>query len=312
MITTKDFNNYKNVVCVEFGTGDILVSLAPNDNNSLMLSKLDTPLQIGEGVINTNIPIDSAKIVLSFTKPESISVLIHQLSALQARLLTNKKSEPELDFSYRNGKTDDQWFNTTWDYNPRWWYTIEGFSQRDWNQTLLTLIDQMYNHFLRDKDCGFIKPLLVNNILSVPVKFKSLFESLECYEKATQQLSSRFQIMFHNINKNYIIFSNLYKIHIKNYIPEINNSKIGEYRLIPKGQMVWSIGLQSVISFDEDKIIKITNTCIDSDQIFGTIQLVLFNFPGFIPSIHETKNDVSLSYNNTESYILPGPKINEK
>lgn len=100
---------------------------------------------------------------------------------------------------------------------------------------------------------------------------------------------------------------------VKKYvkIKYMKRPKVGKYRLIPKGTVVWSIGLQLNIQLVTDEVVKITNTvyCHD-DYFYGTLQLVLFNCPGMIPGVLDKHNgDVGLLHSNTRPWKLPKPQF---
>ena len=81
--------------------------------------------------------------------------------------------------------------------------------------------------------------------------------------------------------------------------------KIGEYRVIPAGQSVWSIGLQETIQFASDAIVEITNTVEnDEEYFFGKIKILFFNMSGHIPKmIDKTGGNVGpISMNKTKPY----------
>ena len=82
-----------------------------------------------------------------------------------------------------------------------------------------------------------------------------------------------------------------------------------EYRLIPSEEKVWSIALQKNVIFEEDIIVKITNRVIgDDDYVYGTIQILLFNIPGHIPTLLDQANgDIGFSIGKTKKWKLPNP-----
>ena len=80
--------------------------------------------------------------------------------------------------------------------------------------------------------------------------------------------------------------------------------KVGDYRLIPKGTEIWSITLQERVTFNQDYVVKITNTIHgDEDNFFGILQLELFKhmIPGLADKAH---GEVSTSLSVTERYEL--------
>ncbi len=86
--------------------------------------------------------------------------------------------------------------------------------------------------------------------------------------------------------------------------------KIGEYRLIPKGTEFWSINNQSVLMSCSDEIIEIKHTCYGIDTVFVVPKQLLFNIPGYIPTlIGKGKDEWSISYSKTRSYSVPEPQF---
>jgi len=82
--------------------------------------------------------------------------------------------------------------------------------------------------------------------------------------------------------------------------------KNGENRLIRKETKLWSISNQANIILDEDTIVTIECTTIGSDSVFVKPKQLLFNFPGYIPTlIGRGVDEWSLSYSKTESYDIP-------
>lgn len=86
--------------------------------------------------------------------------------------------------------------------------------------------------------------------------------------------------------------------------------KIGDYRLLPKGESLWSIALQHTITFDKDVIIEITNST-GSSSYFGEMRTLLFNLPGYIPTLIKNINgDVLVDINKTTPYQIPDSTLN--
>ena len=82
------------------------------------------------------------------------------------------------------------------------------------------------------------------------------------------------------------------------------DNKIGEYRLIPKGTKFWSIKNQTTIMTDIDEIVEIKHTCIGNDVIFVEPRQLLFNIPGYIPTlIGRGTDEWELSYKQTLPYV---------
>ena len=83
---------------------------------------------------------------------------------------------------------------------------------------------------------------------------------------------------------------------------------IGQNRIIPKGTEFWSIKNQTVLISKDDEIVKITHTCYGSDVVFVEPQQLLFNIPGFIPTlIGRGCDEWELSISKTKSYTVPEP-----
>ena len=83
--------------------------------------------------------------------------------------------------------------------------------------------------------------------------------------------------------------------------------KVNDYAIIPKGTKVWSIAFQRDIKFDDKLIVKIKNTCFGSDYVFVEQQELLYNTPGLIPTLIETKNEFGLSASKLKPYKVPEP-----
>jgi hypothetical protein len=107
MIQKVNFGKHKDCVDVIFGTGDImfhgLFFADRPDHYVLGLTQTDTPRKIGAetneftGKNSDELPSE-VKVMLSFTKPESVTALIHSLIELQQRMfdkeqLTTKNEE---------------------------------------------------------------------------------------------------------------------------------------------------------------------------------------------------------------------------
>lgn len=92
--------------------------------------------------------------------------------------------------------------NLKWDY-------LEGErrhgSQFDWNQTIVTKLNELTS--------------FKASVVSVPVKFKSIFETLFYYNEKSQILSSKYKIEYTELNSN-ILTTNDGTLEIINY--EIN------------------------------------------------------------------------------------------
>lgn len=68
--------------------------------------------------------------------------------------------------------------------------------------------------------------------------------------------------------------------------------KIGDLVTIKSNTFIWCINLQAVISFPKDTVYKISNTCVpNKDDYFLQRVEVIFDIPGYIPSILELKQE---------------------
>ena len=88
--------------------------------------------------------------------------------------------------------------------------------------------------------------------------------------------------------------------------------ELGKYRLIPKGTLVWSIALQESVRFDKDMIVQLTNGIINhQDAYFGTLQMLLFNMPGQIPTLLPKHNGEvgPFTLKETRHYSVPQPQF---
>jgi hypothetical protein len=90
-IITQDYSAHKDVVFMEFGTGDIMFTKGRPEGSEcddrLLFSNQNPPRQIGdetsEHVGKSSDDLDNVKVVMIFNKPESITALIHSLIELQ-------------------------------------------------------------------------------------------------------------------------------------------------------------------------------------------------------------------------------------
>ena len=86
----------------------------------------------------------------------------------------------------------------------------------------------------------------------------------------------------------------------------MNEIKIGENRLIPKGTKFWSIKNQTNILLDENAIVEVKHTCIGSDVVFVEPKQLIFNMIGHIPTlIGRGTDECELSYSKTLPYTVP-------
>ena len=90
----------------------------------------------------------------------------------------------------------------------------------------------------------------------------------------------------------------------------MENKIIDTYKLIPKGTIFWSISNQTTISSDNDEIVQIKHTCYGNDTVFVKPMQLLFNIPGFIPTlIGKGTDEWELSLSKTKPYKKPNGKI---
>jgi len=78
--------------------------------------------------------------------------------------------------------------------------------------------------------------------------------------------------------------------------------EIGTLLNVPKGTYVWCINLQEQISFEKDKIVKVTNRIIgSSDYLYGIIQQI---DPRdlYCERLIDSSIEIGFSYKNTEIY----------
>ena len=98
-ITKINLGKYENVPCAEFGIGDIKITKAKMEGDihqSMIILYSQQAKEIGhedndwDGMSTDSLPIPD--IVLRFTKPESITALIHSLCELQKEVFKNNQS----------------------------------------------------------------------------------------------------------------------------------------------------------------------------------------------------------------------------
>jgi 5,10-methenyltetrahydromethanopterin hydrogenase len=97
MIETRTVGNHENVVAIKFGSGDIMmhhIEFEKQDEKFAVAFCQTAPHKIGEetseylGKTTDELP-DPVKAVMIFTKPESITALIHTLIECQKRMFDN-------------------------------------------------------------------------------------------------------------------------------------------------------------------------------------------------------------------------------
>ncbi len=96
---------------------------------------------------------------------------------------------------------------------------------------------------------------------------------------------------------------------LRNVVKKINMGKIriGEYRLIPKGTVFWSINCQTELITRKDEIVEINQRCTgELDIIFVLPKQLIFNAPGFMPTlIGKGVDEWMLNYSETLPYTIP-------
>lgn len=91
---------------------------------------------------------------------------------------------------------------------------------------------------------------------------------------------------------------------------KLKEPKVGEHRLIPANTKFWSIKNQTSLISDEDQIVEINNTCYLNDLIFVKPMQLLFNIPGYIPTlITKGVDEWELMYSETKPYKVPKPQF---
>ena len=100
-----------------------------------------------------------------------------------------------------------------WDYNIPEKYKSFIELQKDWNQTLMTMINKMAA--TRVKYYFDLDEKRINSPLKIPLHFQKLISTLEYYNKKTQTLANR-EIIFITTAVNYIELDG-FKLKILNY-----------------------------------------------------------------------------------------------
>lgn len=82
-------------------------------------------------------------------------------------------------------------------------------------------------------------------------------------------------------------------------------------RTVPKGTRIWSIHNQAYMILDEDAIVEINHTiCGSEDWVYGEQRQVIFNHPGFVPTvISKGKDEWGFLLSDTTPYEVPGPQF---
>ena len=114
MIQIKHFGKHGNVLFAEFGKGDIKITKARNENDkheTMLMFYNQTPHVIGEEdnefTGKSSDELDAPGFVMSFSKPESITALIHSLIELQKSVFEHVKQEPVINHSPVDLSGDD-------------------------------------------------------------------------------------------------------------------------------------------------------------------------------------------------------------
>lgn len=89
--------------------------------------------------------------------------------------------------------------------------------------------------------------------------------------------------------------------------------KVGQLRLLKSGSKVWSISNQANIKLTEDSIVKIKHTCYGNDGVFAEPMQLLFNLPGYIPTIiGKGRDEWSFLFEDSIPYEIPSPQFEMK
>lgn len=84
--------------------------------------------------------------------------------------------------------------------------------------------------------------------------------------------------------------------------------EIDELRLVPKMTPFWSIANQRMILIDQDCIVQVKHTCFGSDTVFVAPMQLIFNIPGYFPTVIGIGSDEwELGYSKTLPFEIPKP-----
>lgn len=83
--------------------------------------------------------------------------------------------------------------------------------------------------------------------------------------------------------------------------------EIGDYRLFPKGEMLFSIALQENISFEKDIVIEVEHSIIGSDKFFFGKIKILFGVGTQLPGISDKTNG-GVTFDVTKTTLFKMPK----
>ncbi len=84
-------------------------------------------------------------------------------------------------------------------------------------------------------------------------------------------------------------------------------------KLIKTGAKIWSINNQMNFILERDVIMEITHTTSISEYVvFGKPMQLLFNIPGYIPTLIGCGTDEwSFNLEGSEDYVVPPPQFYE-
>lgn len=83
--------------------------------------------------------------------------------------------------------------------------------------------------------------------------------------------------------------------------------KIGDFVLVKAGTEIWCIDIQLSIIIVRDLILKVSATTYDNLTIFGIHQELLYNIPGFIPTLLGSKDEYHVRVDDVNPYEIPKP-----
>lgn len=92
----------------------------------------------------------------------------------------------------------------------------------------------------------------------------------------------------------------------------MSTKNIGEYRILPAKTEVWSISLQSMISFKDEQIIELTNGVYTDDNYYFAKLKIIYGIGLQIPGIGDRPNgEIGLNIKGLKKYKLPKPQFLE-
>jgi len=87
-------------------------------------------------------------------------------------------------------------------------------------------------------------------------------------------------------------------------------SKVGDLIIIKPNTPIWSIDLQLMVKLEVDLIGEVTNTICGTTSVFIRRKMILFNFPGAIPTMLDTNNEFGpVSASIFSSYTPPSGQV---